>query len=90
MEDKVTLEQLKNIFKKEYLEKIKNLDDAEVLGFLLDEVAFANASCTCLKYETTELQKTVVEISKKQEEVHQFYRDNFEKLTNKPKWRSLF
>ena len=97
MKDKVTLEQLKNIFKKEYLEKIKNLDDGEVLSFLLDEVAFANASCTCLKYETTELQKrvtefqkTVVEISKKQEEVHQFYRDNFEKLNSKPKWRSLF
>ena len=35
MKDKVTLEQLKNIFKKEYLEKIKNLDDGEVLSFFL-------------------------------------------------------
>ena len=90
VEDKVTLEQLKNIYKKEYLEKIKNLDDGEVLSFLLDEVAFANAPSVCLKNELKDTKKTIIEISKLQEKVHKFYRDNFEKLNNKPKWRSLF
>ena len=88
--DKVILDQLKNIYKKEYLEKIKNLDDGEVLSFLLDEVAFANASSVCLKNEVEDLKKTIIEISKLQEKIHKFYRDNFEKLNNKPKWRSLF
>ena len=85
--DKVTLDQLKNIFKKEYLEKIKNLDDGEALGFLLDEVAFANASSVCLKGEVEDLKKTIVEVSKLQEKIHKFYRDNFQKLNSKPKWR---
>lgn len=67
MEDKISIFKVIERFKAEYLEKISQLDDdGKVLDFLLDEVAYANAACTCLKSDYQELRNLVIDISLKQ------------------------
>jgi hypothetical protein len=65
--ERVTLTQLQERYKAEYLEKIAQIkDDGEVLAYLVDEVAFANASCLCLKSDQEELRRLVLNMSKMQ------------------------
>ena len=68
MKEKISIFKVIERFKAEYLEKIAQFkgDDAKALDFLLDEVAYANAACTCLKSDYEELRNLVVDISLKQ------------------------
>ncbi len=67
MEDKFTLEPLKNIFKKDYLVKFRNFDDVDILDFPNCEVDFANTSDVYYLYEATELKEIILEIFRKKE-----------------------
>ena len=68
MKEKISIFKVIERFKAEYLEKIAQFkgDDAKALDFLLDEVAYANAACTCLKSDYEELRNLVIDISLKQ------------------------
>ena len=68
MKEKISIFRVIERFKAEYLEKIAQFkgDDAKALDFLLDEVAYANAACTCLKSDYEELRNLVIDISLKQ------------------------
>ena len=70
MTNKISIFKVVERFKAEYLEKIAQFkgDDAKALNFLLDEVAFANAACTCLKSDYEELRNLVIDISLKQKD----------------------
>ena len=75
-------------YKAEYLEKIAQFkDDKEALIFLVEEVAFANASCVCLKSGQEELKKLVLDMSKRQknhiDEVNNHFKINSSK---KKRW----
>ena len=66
--ERIGLAKIVERYKAEYLEKIAQFkgDDAKALDFLLDEVAYANAACTCLKSDYEELRNLVIDISLKQ------------------------
>ena len=68
MKEKISIFKVVERFKADYLEKIAQFkgDDAKALDFLLDEVAFANAACTCLKSDYEELRNLIIDISLKQ------------------------
>ena len=70
MKEKISIFKVIERFKAEYLEKIAQFkgDDAKALDFLLDEVAYANAACTCLKSDYEELRNLVIDISLKQKD----------------------
>ncbi len=68
--ERIGLAKIVERYKAEYLEKIAQFkgDDAKALDFLLDEVAYANAACTCLKSDYEELRNLVIDISLKQKD----------------------
>ena len=68
MKEKISIFKVVERFKADYLEKIAQFkgDDAKALDFLLDEIAYANAACTCLKSDYEELRNLVIDISLKQ------------------------
>tara|TARA_Y100000739_G_C20348474_1_gene346671 strand:+ start:386 stop:652 length:267 start_codon:yes stop_codon:yes gene_type:complete len=64
--ERIGLTNIVEKYKAEYLEKIAQLkDDQEVLTYLVEEVAFANASCVCLKSDQEELKKLILDMSRK-------------------------
>ena len=90
--ERIGLAKIVERYKAEYLEKIAQLkDDQEVLTYLVEEVAFANASCVCLKSEQEEFKKQILDLvldmSKKQkthiEEVNDHFKINSSK---KKRW----
>ena len=90
--EKIGLAKIVERYKAEYLEKIAQLkDDQEVLNYLVEEVAFANASCVCLKSEQEEFKKQILDLvldmSKKQkthiDEVNNHFKINSSK---KKRW----
>ena len=86
--DRIGLAKIVERYKAEYLEKIAQLkDDQEVLTYLVEEVAFANASCVCLKSGQEELKKLVLDMSKRQknhiDEVNNHFKINSSK---KKRW----
>ena len=65
--ERIGLAKIVERYKAEYLEKLAQFkDDKEALIFLVEEVAFANASCVCLKSGQEELKKLVLDMSKRQ------------------------
>ena len=87
--ERIGLAKIVERFKAEYLEKIAQFegDDGKALNFLVEEVAFANASCVCLKSELEEFKKLILEMSKKQkthiDEVNNHFKINSSK---KKRW----
>ena len=86
--ERIGLAKIVERYKAEYLEKIAQLkDDQEVLTYLVEEVAFANASCVCLKSELEEFKKLILDMSKKQkthiDEVNKHFKINSSK---KKRW----
>ena len=86
--ERIGLAKIVERYKAEYLEKIAQFkDDKEALIFLVEEVAFANASCVCLKSGQEELKKLVLDMSKRQknhiDEVNNHFRINSSK---KKRW----
>ena len=86
--EKIGLAKIVERYKAEYLEKIAQFkDDKEALIFLVEEVAFANASCVCLKSGQEELKKLVLDMSKRQknhiDEVNNHFKINSSK---KKRW----
>ena len=86
--EKIGLAKIVERYKAEYLEKIAQFkDDKEALIFLVEEVAFANASCVCLKSGQEELKKLVLDMSRKQknhiDEVNNHFKINSSK---KKRW----
>ena len=89
MKEKISIFKVIERFKAEYLEKIAQFkgDDAKALTFLVEEVAFANASCVCLNSGQEELKKLVLDMSRKQknhiDEVNNHFKINSSK---KKRW----
>ena len=90
--ERIGLAKIVERYKAEYLEKIAQLkDDQAVLTYLVEEVAFANASCVCLKSEQEEFKKQILDLvldmSKKQkthiDEVNNHFKINSSK---KKRW----
>ena len=86
--ERIGLAKIVERYKAEYLEKIAQFkDDKEALIFLVEEVAFANASCVCLKSELEEFKKLILDMSKKQkahiDEVNNHFKINSSK---KKRW----
>ncbi len=86
--ERIGLAKIVERYKAEYLEKIAQFkDDKEALIFLVEEVAFANASCVCLKSGQEELKKLVLDMSKRQknhiDEVNNHFKINSSK---KKRW----
>ena len=86
--ERIGLTKIVERYKAEYLEKIAQLkDDKEVVNYLVEEVAFANASCVCLKSGQEELKKLVLDMSRKQknhiDEVNNHFKINSSK---KKRW----
>ena len=86
--ERIGLAKIVERYKAEYLEKIAQLkNDKEVLNYLVEEVAFANASCVCLKSGQEELKKLVLDMSKRQknhiDEVNNHFKINSSK---KKRW----
>ena len=86
--ERIGLAKIVERYKAEYLEKLAQFkDDKEALIFLVEEVAFANASCVCLKSGQEELKKLVLDMSKRQknhiDEVNKHFKINNSK---KKRW----
>ena len=86
--ERIGLTKIVERYKAEYLEKIAQLkNDKEVLNYLVEEVAFANASCVCLKSDQEELKKLILDMSRKQkshiDEVNKHFKINSSK---KKRW----
>ena len=82
----ITTDQLKEVIVKDYLKALEGKSDGEALVMMLEELALMFAANTSLRGKVEKLEKEnearkkeLVEISKEQEKIHKYYKDQFSK-----------
>jgi len=81
-----TVEQHKEVIVKDYLKALEGKSDGEALVMMLEELALMFAANTSLRGQVEDLQKEnksrkkeLIRISKEQEKIHKYYKDQFSK-----------
>ena len=94
MKNAITVEQLKESVKADYLKALEGRTDGEALMLFLEELATMFAANTSLmsqiedlKKENEARKKESVAIGQEQQKIHKWYRDQFEKLQGWRWWR---
>ena len=91
MENTITVEQLKESVKADYLKALEGRTDGEALMLFLEELATMFAANTSLmsqiedlKKENEARKKELVAIGEEQKKIHKYYKDQFSKSNG---WR---
>ena len=91
MENTITVEQLKESVKADYLKALEGRTDGEALMLFLEELATMFAANTSLmsqiedlKKENEARKKELVAIGEEQKKIHKYYKDQFSKNSG---WR---
>ena len=86
MENTITVEQLKESVKADYLKALEGRTDGEALMLFLEELATMFAANTSLmsqiedlKKENEARKKELVAIGEEQKKIHKYYKDQFSK-----------